>query len=44
MKKIRDDRQLRETMKEKGWKHAQNFTQQKSAAAVVKVYEELVQA
>jgi glycosyltransferase involved in cell wall biosynthesis len=44
MKKICDDRQLRETMKEKGWKHAQNFTQQKSAAAVVKVYEELVQA
>jgi glycosyltransferase involved in cell wall biosynthesis len=42
MKKICDDRQLRETMKEKGWKHAQNFTQQKSAAAVMRVYEGLV--
>ncbi|HET6995377.1 MAG TPA: glycosyltransferase family 1 protein [Chitinophagaceae bacterium] len=44
MKKICDDGQLRETMKEKGWKHAQNFTQQKSAAAIMKVYDDLVRA
>jgi glycosyltransferase involved in cell wall biosynthesis len=44
MKKIYDDSQLREAMKEKGWKHAQNFTQQSSAAAVMEVYKDLVQA
>jgi glycosyltransferase involved in cell wall biosynthesis len=39
MKKIYRDKDLAETMKEKGWQHAQNFTQQKSAEAVMNVYK-----
>ena len=38
MKKIFRDRAFAETLKEKGWQHAQHFTQQRSAANVMKVY------
>ncbi len=41
MKKIFNDKAFAETLKEKGWQHAQNFTQQKCAAGVMKVYEKL---
>ncbi len=41
MKKIFYDEQLRETMKQKGILHAQNFTQQKCAEAVMNVYKSL---
>ncbi|MDQ6758107.1 MAG: glycosyltransferase family 4 protein [Bacteroidota bacterium] len=41
MKKIFYDEQLRETMKQKGIVHAQNFTQKKCAHAVMQVYKSL---
>lgn len=41
MRKIYSDTALRETMKEKGWQHAQKFTQQKSAEAVMEVFASL---
>ncbi|MFI5131954.1 MAG: glycosyltransferase family 4 protein [Chitinophagales bacterium] len=42
MRRVYADKDLRESMKEKGWKHAQNFTQQKCAASVMNIYRELV--
>ena len=42
MNKIFSDTALADTMKHKGWLHAQNFTQQKTAAAVMDVYRKLV--
>jgi glycosyltransferase involved in cell wall biosynthesis len=42
MKRIFIDHQLAEEMKEKGRYHAQNFTQQKSAEAMMKVYEKFI--
>ena len=41
MKTIFADGSYTEAMKEKGWQHAQKFTQQKCAADVMKVYESL---
>jgi len=41
MKTIFADGSFTEALKEKGWQHAQNFTQQKCAADVMKVYESL---
>lgn len=41
MKKIHSDKAFTETLKEKGWQHAQHFTQQNCAANVIKVYENL---
>lgn len=41
MKKIFYDHQLGETMKQKGWQHAQNFTPEKCAAEVMNVYKDL---
>jgi glycosyltransferase involved in cell wall biosynthesis len=41
MKKIFYDEKLRETMIQKGVLHAQNFTQEKCAAAVMNVYKSL---
>lgn len=41
MKTIFADGSFTEALKEKGWQHAQNFTQQKCAAEVMKVYESL---
>ncbi len=41
MKKIYSDKLFADTMKEKGWQHAQNFTPQKCAAAVMDVYKSL---
>jgi len=38
MKRIWSDEGLRESMKEKGWQHAQRFTQQKCAEAIMNVY------
>lgn len=42
MKKIYSDPQLRGEMIDKGWRHAQKFTQDKCAAAVMDVYKELL--
>ena len=42
MKTIFADGSFTEALKEKGWQHAQNFTQQKCAADVMKVYEHLL--
>lgn len=42
MKKIHSDKIFAEALKEKGWQHAQNFTQEKCAAAVMKVYNNLI--
>ena len=42
MKKIYTDKDFAETMKEKGWQHAQKFTQQKCADKVMKVYKSLL--
>jgi glycosyltransferase involved in cell wall biosynthesis len=39
MKRIYTDKQLAATLRERGWQHAQNFTQQKSAASVIDVYK-----
>lgn len=41
MKKIFFDKNFTEQMKEKGWRHAQGFTQQKSAGAVMEIYKTL---
>ena len=41
MKTIFADGSFTEALKEKGWQHAQNFTQQKCAANVMRVYESL---
>lgn len=41
-KKIFTDRSFADTLKVKGWQHAQNFTQQKCATDVARVYEELL--
>jgi len=41
MKRIYSDKAFAETLREKGWQHAQNFTQQKCAAGVMKVYESM---
>jgi len=41
MKKIFEDRQFADSLKEKGWKHAQHFTQQKCADAVMNVYKSI---
>jgi glycosyltransferase involved in cell wall biosynthesis len=41
MKTIFADGSFTEALKEKGWQHAQNFTQQKCAADVMRVYESL---
>ena len=41
MKKIYNDNSVANTLREKGWQHAQNFTQQKCAADVMKVYQSL---
>lgn len=38
MLKLAHDEQLAETMRQKGWAHAQNFTPQKCAAQVMEVY------
>jgi glycosyltransferase involved in cell wall biosynthesis len=42
IKKIFTDKAFAETLKETGWQHAQNFTQQKCAADVMRVYENLL--
>jgi len=41
MKTIFADGSFTEALKQKGWQHAQNFTQQKCAADVMRVYEKL---
>ncbi len=41
MKKIYADRLFADSMAEKGWRHAQNFTQQKCADKVMDVYKSL---
>lgn len=41
MVKIYSNKELTATMIEKGWQHAQNFTQQKCAAAVMNVYKSI---
>jgi glycosyltransferase involved in cell wall biosynthesis len=42
MKKIYNDKQFAVTLKDKGWQHAQNFTQLKCAADVMQVYQSLI--
>jgi glycosyltransferase involved in cell wall biosynthesis len=42
MKKIYTDHSLADELKERGWLHAQHFTQEKCAAAVMKVYNGLI--
>jgi glycosyltransferase involved in cell wall biosynthesis len=42
MKRIYFDKELGKSMMEKGWRHAQHFTQQKSADAVMNLYESLM--
>ena len=41
MKKIFEDKNFADSLKEKGWLHAQHFTQQKCADAVMEVYKSL---
>src|SRR5258705_890190 len=41
MKTLFADGSFTDALKEKGWQHAQNFTQQKCAADVIKVYQSL---
>lgn len=41
MKRIFEDKNLADSLREKGWQHAQNFTQQKCADAVMEVYKSL---
>lgn len=41
MKRIYQDKALADGMREKGWQHAQEFTQQKCADAVMNVYKSL---
>ena len=42
MKKIFSEKEFADSLKEKGWAHAQKFSQQKCAAAVMDVYKELI--
>lgn len=42
MQRVAADEALRMEMMDKGWQHAHNFTNEKCAAAVMKVYEGLV--
>ncbi len=42
LKKIYSDKNFADSLKEKGWEHAQNFLQQKCAAKVMDVYKELI--
>jgi glycosyltransferase involved in cell wall biosynthesis len=42
MKRIYNDKDLAKELKQKGWQHAQNFTQQKCATELMKVYEDLL--
>ena len=42
MKKIYSDKEFAAGMIEKGWQHAQNFTQQKCAASVMDVYKKVL--
>ena len=42
MKRIFFEKQLADVLREKGWQHAQNFTQEKCAAAVMEVYKTVV--
>ena len=39
MRRMYTDEALRGSMKEKGWRHAQDFTQQKCAASIMNVYK-----
>ena len=39
MKRIFTEKELAATMKEKGWQHAQNFTQKKCAESVMNIYK-----
>jgi glycosyltransferase involved in cell wall biosynthesis len=41
-KKIFSDKKCAESLKEKGWAHAQHFSQQKCAATVMDVYKDLI--
>ncbi len=41
MKKIASNKDLSNAMTEKGWRHAQNFTQQKCAEVVMNVYKSI---
>ena len=41
MKKIFEDGTFADSLREKGWRHAQQFTQQKCADAVMNVYNSL---
>ncbi len=41
MQTIYNDKSFADELRNKGWQHAQNFTQQKCAAAVMNVYKEL---
>jgi len=41
MKRIYDDKMFADELREKGWQHAQNFTQQKCAGEVIDVYNKL---
>ena len=41
MKKIYSDKELRVSMQEKGWQHAQYFSTQKCAASVMNVYKSI---
>ena len=42
MKKICSDKTFANLLKEKGWAHAQKFSQQKCAATVMDVYKDLI--
>jgi glycosyltransferase involved in cell wall biosynthesis len=42
MKKIFSDKKFADSLKEKGWAHAQHFSQQKCAATVMDVYKDLI--
>jgi len=42
METIATDSTVAQQMKEKGWSHAQQFTQQKCAVAVMDVYNQLL--
>jgi glycosyltransferase involved in cell wall biosynthesis len=41
MKKVYSDNDFADDMRKKGWQHAQNFTQQKCADAVMNVYKKI---
>lgn len=42
IRKIYSDKTFADSLKQKGWQHAQNFTQQKCADDVMKVYEKML--